>query len=896
MEEQKETAVQRWLREESKHDTERKKGAEKRVEQNWGKIEVQYADKITAPATGTVTLAELVEDIKQLANMEIIEICHKYAAAQKAELEAGNEAEAKKWEKKYKAEKELLAAVYFNAQFDFSKGKPANDRATKHNGLLILDFDGKDNPGLSLEKMAANCAESPYSIMIFVSPSGLGIKCLVPVEANDEDTHKRCYLAAEKWFKERYGMIADPQCKDLARACFVSGDPNAWLATNKNAEKFWPMPEEQVAKASKASAKPAGEAKGDKREPLKMDKDLHRRAIGAIKEIGPSISGQNGSNQLLAVARTLVVRLQIDDEDALAFIQNEYNITKEEAKAKAEEEAKKHKTEVDERRANAYCDPLWTEKEIMHKIDSAHEGPDQEPWPNEKAETAKDGSQAAKEEEAPLDYSQDEAMPKNPFLSKAQVAFESRDYLNALDAYIETTKQKIGGEIPFPSQFLNYANRMSDFSIPTPILHGQGMFVMGTALIHNKTIPLPWMENSDPVPEKSKREKKEPQSSTEWLKENPADKLRICLDKGANLLSTQFNVLNIAPAGYGKDLCWILGETILNSLRKFGIQGGNSFQAIIKRFSEEGDPARQNNNYYIRFDEFRTAFKENTQAAAIAMHLVESFHKGRAWYETITHGQNSCCFYYPCTLASIQNDVLSENLDTELVNQGLIRRFFLTHTEYPDRRPRLDPQYEFCSSKAPGIAAMIQYLKELAAKNWKVQCYSQTQQKLADAAWAKGKELGDSDFGGYANTLYEVMLPQIAFFLWPRQNISEIPGDAESRAVWEAAARIANYSLEVVKAVYASRGAANADAAADRTLCNNLWLAITTAVDEENALRAKNKHKKENRIPMKALLKRVGSKLKATHRRVEEAIETLCQYGFIDVKGSSVELIMRHVG
>lgn len=68
-----------------------------------------------------------------------------------------------------------------------------NDRRKDENlftrsGFIVLDFDGKDNPGTDFSKLRSRLAKLPFTLAVFTSPSGNGLKALVrvPDGANDD--------------------------------------------------------------------------------------------------------------------------------------------------------------------------------------------------------------------------------------------------------------------------------------------------------------------------------------------------------------------------------------------------------------------------------------------------------------------------------------------------------------------------------------------------------------------------------------------------------------------------------------------------------------------------------------------------------------------------------------
>lgn len=113
--------------------------------------------------------------------------------------------------------------------------KRQNDMLSDHSGLLCIDFDHLSN----LSDAKAQIASDKYTWASFLSPGGNGLKVLVKI---DPERHYDSFLALEHYYLENYGLVVDKSGKDVARACFLSFDPDAFL--NSQSEIF-PLPEKK---------------------------------------------------------------------------------------------------------------------------------------------------------------------------------------------------------------------------------------------------------------------------------------------------------------------------------------------------------------------------------------------------------------------------------------------------------------------------------------------------------------------------------------------------------------------------------------------------------------------------------------------------------------------------
>lgn len=97
-----------------------------------------------------------------------------------------------------------------------------------HSGLLQIDLDMKDHAQLTSAEIIELLKNDPHILACFLSPSG-GVKGICAISQNEED-HLGCFLAAEEHFK-RLGLIIDKQPKNTKSLCYLSHDPNPYIAS-----------------------------------------------------------------------------------------------------------------------------------------------------------------------------------------------------------------------------------------------------------------------------------------------------------------------------------------------------------------------------------------------------------------------------------------------------------------------------------------------------------------------------------------------------------------------------------------------------------------------------------------------------------------------------------------
>ncbi len=126
------------------------------------------------------------------------------------------------------------ARIYKAANFDYVTfcgefTSRHNDKCITSSGLLCLDFDHIKE----LEDLFTKLIEDPYfeTVLLFKSPSGDGLKWII--EADPVKISRTDYFnAIAAYISKTYSVEIDPSGKDLARACFIPHDPNAYINPN----------------------------------------------------------------------------------------------------------------------------------------------------------------------------------------------------------------------------------------------------------------------------------------------------------------------------------------------------------------------------------------------------------------------------------------------------------------------------------------------------------------------------------------------------------------------------------------------------------------------------------------------------------------------------------------
>ena len=119
--------------------------------------------------------------------------------------------------------KKTLPAVTISGTFT----RRAAAAIENYNGLVCLDFDAKENPGISVIEMKTRLAEVSEIAYAARSVGGAGVFAIIPTNCTDPTQHPRMVEIIERLI-QHIGLVADRACKDVSRLRFVSWDEYAY--------------------------------------------------------------------------------------------------------------------------------------------------------------------------------------------------------------------------------------------------------------------------------------------------------------------------------------------------------------------------------------------------------------------------------------------------------------------------------------------------------------------------------------------------------------------------------------------------------------------------------------------------------------------------------------------
>jgi len=102
----------------------------------------------------------------------------------------------------------------------------------KHSNLMVIDFDHIGDL-TAIQELKSKLLKDPYfdTILMFRSPSGDGLKWLINIDIT-RYTHRQWFDGVFHYVKHTYGLEIDKSGSDIARACFLCHDPQAYINPN----------------------------------------------------------------------------------------------------------------------------------------------------------------------------------------------------------------------------------------------------------------------------------------------------------------------------------------------------------------------------------------------------------------------------------------------------------------------------------------------------------------------------------------------------------------------------------------------------------------------------------------------------------------------------------------
>ena len=125
---------------------------------------------------------------------------------------------------------ELRALCNPNAIKDFKETKLwyITPSGICYNETICIDIDHIESEE-KLQEIKQKLIEDPYfyTLLLFRSPLGKGLKWFIPIDLY-QCGHRKWFEAIRNYLYQTYGIVADEKCVNTSRSCFLCYDPEAY--------------------------------------------------------------------------------------------------------------------------------------------------------------------------------------------------------------------------------------------------------------------------------------------------------------------------------------------------------------------------------------------------------------------------------------------------------------------------------------------------------------------------------------------------------------------------------------------------------------------------------------------------------------------------------------------
>ena len=103
-----------------------------------------------------------------------------------------------------------------------------DDGLKHHNETICIDIDEIENEE-QLQETKRILIDDPcfYTLMLFRSPSGNGLKWFIPIDLS-QCGHRKWFEGIRNYLYQTYDIVADEKCINTSRSCFLCHDPEAY--------------------------------------------------------------------------------------------------------------------------------------------------------------------------------------------------------------------------------------------------------------------------------------------------------------------------------------------------------------------------------------------------------------------------------------------------------------------------------------------------------------------------------------------------------------------------------------------------------------------------------------------------------------------------------------------
>lgn len=128
--------------------------------------------------------------------------------------------------------KKTFPGVTWSGEFKKRDSKDLENNLIHYSGYICLDIDKLE--AAELKMVRKRLVNDPYTCVLFISPSGNGLKVLFWHEQGPFK-HLEVFLQMQEHIESMYGIKVDQSGKDICRLCFIPHDAEIFITQTRNA-------------------------------------------------------------------------------------------------------------------------------------------------------------------------------------------------------------------------------------------------------------------------------------------------------------------------------------------------------------------------------------------------------------------------------------------------------------------------------------------------------------------------------------------------------------------------------------------------------------------------------------------------------------------------------------
>jgi hypothetical protein len=209
--------------------------------------------------------------------------------------------------------KQKLPAAIFSGVFE----EREDDACVLYNQIMVVDID--ELPKSRLPALKSKMREKEWCIAYFEGVTK-GIKILVAIDSDSTMHRDHAFPQIEEYFLDQYNIKIDRKCKNLSRLCFVSYDPETYIAEN-----FKPMHIDRREDDFSKFVRVHKQSNSDRYEQVMDARKIFETCIKMVKKSKTGGYHKGNRNNYIFALACLCGEFGIDPNDVLMMIYERYS-------------------------------------------------------------------------------------------------------------------------------------------------------------------------------------------------------------------------------------------------------------------------------------------------------------------------------------------------------------------------------------------------------------------------------------------------------------------------------------------------------------------------------------------------------------------------------------------